>query len=114
MKKPLSATQDMEINNLETKVKANTGRDSAEDVVERILPGVGNPNNIQHHSKAGASTNSNNSAENSIISGFPADLYLSERQPLCDPGGWHPTRWPPSVLHLSLEIVSSPTGGQSR
>ncbi|CEG75823.1 hypothetical protein RMATCC62417_10806 [Rhizopus microsporus] len=51
MKKPLSTTQDMEIDNLETRVKANTREDSAEDVVERILPGVGNPNKIQHCSK---------------------------------------------------------------
>ncbi|RCH91870.1 hypothetical protein CU097_011943 [Rhizopus azygosporus] len=108
MKKPLPTTQDIEIDNLETRVKANTWEDSAEDVVERILPGVGSPNKIQHRNKARASTNSSNSAENSTTSGLPTELHLSERQPLCDFGGWHPTGWPPSALHLSLEIINIP------
>ncbi|KAG1253145.1 hypothetical protein G6F68_011468 [Rhizopus microsporus] len=108
MEKPLSATQDIEIDNLETRVKVNTREDSAEDAVERILPGVGNPNKIQHCNKIRVSTNSNNSADKSTTSGLPTELHLNERQPLCDSGGWHSTGWPSSALHLSLEIVNIP------
>ncbi|CEJ01919.1 hypothetical protein RMCBS344292_15939 [Rhizopus microsporus] len=111
MKKPLSTTQDMEIENLETRVMANTAEDSAEDIVERILLRVGDPNKIQHRNKARASTNNNNSAENPTTSGLPTELHFNERQPLCDSGGWHPTGRPPSALHLSLEIVNIPQVG---